>query len=575
MEFRTAIYTLFCALIVCTSCENREARLYKLRPSSDTGIRFANTIVENDSLNILNEEYIFNGGGVAVVDVNNDGLSDLFFTGNQVGNKLYMNMGGFKFLDVSEIAGIEGANRWSTGVAVVDINTDGWMDIYVCAAINSNKSNMLYVNKGLDSDGMPQFEDQARKYGIDEPGNSMGATFFDYNRDGLLDLYVLNNEQTSIAPTNYRPKIVDGSAKSNDRLFRNNGDGTFSDVTLEAGIVYEGFGLGIAVSDVNYDGWPDLHISNDYLTNNLLYLNNGDGTFSNNIGDYIKHQSKFSMGSDIADFNNDGFLDLITLDMLGETNYRRKTTIGRTNYIGYILNERWDYEYQYSRNMLHLGNGPDIPFNEIGLLAGIASTDWSWSPLFIDVDNDGFRDLLITNGFPRDVTDRDFADFRVNTEPFASSDKLLDSIPVAKLPNYAFKNQKDGTFSDVGHTWGLDLPSFSNGAAYVDLDNDGDMDYVVNNINGEAFVFENTLKKEASNKYLKVKLKGPESNRLGIGAKLVVKYNQNDLQYHEQYLTRGYMSSVDANVHFGVGSNDCIESIEVLWPDGTYEKLRR
>lgn len=574
---KKAIYYLIGTLFLATSCTKETKTLFKQRSSDETGITFNNQIVETDSANILTEEYIFNGGGVAVGDFNGDNRPDLFFTGNQVSNKLYLNKGDFKFDDISAISGIEAKDRWNTGSAVVDINNDGLLDLYVCSAREldlKRRANLLFVNQGNDSKGVPKFKEMAQVYGIAETGNSMGATFFDYDQDGNLDLYVLNNEQTHTLPSNYRQKVTDGSAVSNDRLYHNNGDGTFTDVTLEAGITIEGFGLGIAVADLNYDGWPDIYISNDYLTNDLLYVNNGDGTFSNSIEPLVKHQSKFSMGSDIADYNNDGYLDIMTLDMLGEDNYRMKTTVMGNNYINYVLNERWGYQYQYMRNMLHLGNGPDIPFSEIGLLAGVSKTDWSWAPLFVDMDNDGFRDLLITNGFPRDITDMDFSDFRLSASRYISPGKMLDSIPTIKIPNYAYKNNADLTFTDKGKEWGLDVPSFSNGAAFVDLDDDGDMDYVVNNINDEAFVFENTANSRPEyNNYIKVKLKGSVKNRMGIGAKLAIKYGEGEIQYEDHHLARGYMSSVEPISHFGLGQNSNVRSVEVLWSDGTYQKV--
>ncbi len=562
-----------------TSCARDTPTLFRLVPSETSGVTFNNHIIETDTSNILNNEYIFNGGGIGIGDFNNDAKPDLFFAGNQVANKMYLNQGKFRFKDVSAFAGIEAADRWSTAVTLVDINHDGWLDVYVCAAMNSSatlRANQLFVNQGLNEDGLPEFTEMAASYGIAETGNSMGAAFFDYDKDGHLDLYVLNNEQTHTLPTNYRPKVNDGSAVSNDRLFHNNGDGTFNDVTITAGITYEGFGLGIAVSDLNKDGWPDLYICNDYLTNDLLYTNNGDGTFSTEIGEQIRHQSKFSMGSDISDYNTDGHLDIVTLDMLGETNYRMKTTIGNNNYINYVLNERWGYEYQYSRNMLQAGNGPGVPYSEVGLMAGIARTDWSWSPLFVDMDNDGYKDLLITNGFPRDITDRDFGDFRVNIAPFVSPDKILDSIPIVKIPNYAFRNNGHGIFTDVGESWGLNRPSFSNGAAFADLDGDGDEDYVVNNINEMAFVFENTLEtlNKDAGRFVQIDLQGPELNPNGIGAKVVLRFSDGHFQYHEQHLTRGYMSSVHEMIHFGLGRNGKeITALEVLWPDGSFQNM--
>lgn len=563
-------------LLILYSCSNKENTLFQLRTQNETGIEFNNLIVETDSFNILTDEYIFNGGGVAVGDFNDDGLPDLFFTGNQVPNKLFLNEGKFKFKDVSTVAGIGAKERWSTGVTVVDINGDGLLDVYVCAAMfkeSEKRANMLFVNQGLNGDGVPTFVESASQYGIAGADNSMMATFFDYNNDGLLDLYVLNNEQSKTIASNYREKIIDGSAINNDRLYRNNGNGTFSDVTIEAGIIIEGFGLGLAVADLNSDGWSDLYISNDYTTNDILYINNQDGTFSNQSKAHLRHQSMFSMGSDISDYNNDGFPDIVTLDMLGENNFRKKTTISKNSYQTYISNEQWGYEYQHVRNMLHVGNGPNIPFSEIGFMAGMYQTDWSWSPLFVDMDNDGKRDLLITNGFPRDITDKDFANYRADVGGVASVRQLLDSIPIIKIPNYSYRNKGDWTFEDVGNAWGLNKPSFSNGSAYVDLDKDGDLDYVVNNINDPAFVFENTLDhNENKPNYFRVKLNGSSSNSFGIGAKLVVRFGEGEFQYHEQQLSRGYLSAVEDIIHFGLGANKEISSLEILWPDGRYEK---
>ncbi|AEM69607.1 ASPIC/UnbV domain protein [Allomuricauda ruestringensis DSM 13258] len=572
------IITLIVIYVLIFSCQNPPRVLFKQLNVESTGIYFNNKIVETDSFNILTNEYIFNGGGVAVADFNNDGKSDILFTGNQVANQLYLNEGDFKFKEVGKDSGIGAENNWCTGVAVVDINLDGWLDAYVCTAMKEKggqRRNLLFVNQGSDKNGVPKFREMAAEYGIDDSGNSMNATFFDYDKDGFLDLYVLNNQQVHTLPSNYRPKIDDGSAKSNDRLYHNNGNGIFSDVTIEAGIVHEGFGLGLAVSDLNYDGWPDIHVSNDYLTNDLLYINNGDGTFTNQIEDYIKHQSKFSMGSDIADYDNDGLLDIITLDMLGESNQRMKTTIGRTNYLEYTLNERFDYQYQYMRNMLHKGSSSGGDFSEIGLMAGVSKTDWSWAPLFVDVDNDGFRDLLITNGFPRDITDRDFGDFRLGAASFLTPAQILDSIPVVKIPNYGYRNKGDWTFEEVGNTWGLNVPSFSNGAAYADLDLDGDLDYVVNNINEEAFIFKNQSESESfgKNNFLRVLLKGNKENPLAIGAKVLIRYGKGQKQYYQHYLSRGYMSSMEPIVHFGIGSNEMISELEIHWPDGNYNKM--
>ncbi|MDF2157457.1 FG-GAP-like repeat-containing protein [Algoriphagus sp. CAU 1675] len=571
-------YPLFLILIVLgvTSCQ-KESRLFELKSPDFTGVDFNNLITETDSFNILTDEYIFNGGGVAIADFDQNGLSDLFFTGNQVPNKLFLNQGEFKFKDISKQSGIEAASHWCTGTTVVDINGDGWMDIYVASAMKTGegeRDNLLFVNQGLNGEGIVTFREMATNYGIADSGNSMGAAFVDYDLDGDLDLYVLNNEQSKITPSNYREKITDGSAINNDSFYRNNGDGTFTDVTIEAGITIEGFGLGLLISDLNNDGWPDIHVSNDYVTNDILYINNQDGTFSNQIKEKLKHQSQFSMGSDISDFNNDSKPDLITLDMLGEDNYRKKTTIGKNSYQVYISNEQWGYEYQHVRNMLHMNNGPQAPFSEIGMYAGIYQTDWSWSPLFGDVDNDGLRDLLITNGFPRDITDKDFANYRADVGNIASVRQLLDSIPIVKIPNYAFKNQGDLKFEDSGESWGLNKPSFSNGAALVDLDLDGDLDYVVNNINDPAFVFENTLNgKNQANQFLRIKLKGSSQNPQGLGAKVRLTLENGKELYQEQQVVRGYMSSIEDVMHFGLGEGQQTVKVSVTWPDGKISTL--
>lgn len=575
---RPLLITLIFLATLSTSCSNENKTLFKVLPASKTGIYFNNKITETDSFNIITSEYIFNGGGVASGDFNNDGLPDIFFSGNQVPNKLYLNKDNLKFEDISEKAGIQAQNSWNTGVAVVDINSDGWLDIYVCSAMlptDNEKKNKLFVNQGTDNSGVPVFKEEAEAYGIAGKHNSMNATFFDYDKDGLLDLYVLNNVDIHVLPAHYREKIIDGSSLSNDKLYRNNGNGTFTDVTLKAGIVYEGYGLGLAISDINYDGWPDIYVSNDYLTNDLLYINNQDGTFSNNISDFIKHQSKFSMGSDIADYDNDGLVDIITLDMLGETNERLKTTIPNNKYTGYILNEKFGYDYQYMRNMLQKGNGADLPFSEVGLMAGVAKTDWSWSPLFADMDNDGYKDLLITNGFPRDITDLDFGEFKFNVSRYLTPVQILDSIPTIKIPNYTYKNIGENKFNDVGRNWGLDIPSFSNGAVFSDLDLDGDLDYIVNNINDEAFLFENKSDKIPNpNNYLSINLKGPKENPLGIGSKLALWYGNGKMQIKEQYLSRGYMSSVDPTLVFGIGNEVDIDSLEIIWPDGKHQTVR-
>ena len=532
--------------VLLQSCTNNKD-LFKLLKSNDSGIDFNNVINETDEFNILSEEYIFNGGGVAVSDFNNDGYPDLFFTGNMVSNELYLNQKDLRFKKVTNQSKLNSDSFWSTGVSVVDINSDGLMDLYIAGAMNpDNRENRLYVNQGINSNGIPVFKELANSYGINDKGNSMGAAFVDFDNDGDLDLYVLNNEQNETIPTNYRKKIIDGSAPSNDKFYRNNGDGSFSDITIEAGIIFEGFGLSVTPVDINKDQWVDLYITNDYLTNDLLYINQKDGTFKNEIQNYLSHQSKFSMGSDASDFNNDGYTDLISLDMLGESHERRKTTISKSFFFQNVLNKKWGYQDQHMRNMLFKNNGSNLPFSEIGQFSGIYQTDWSWSPLFADFDNDGNKDLFITNGFPRDITDMDFANYRLNFGAYTPLKTLLDSIPIVKIPNYAYRNKGDLTFEDVSMTWGLGIPSFSNGAIFSDLDLDGDLDYVVNNINDKAFLFENKLsEKEQPPNYIQIELKGSKLNPNALGSKVVLKFKDGSIQYQEQQLSRGYMSSND------------------------------
>jgi enediyne biosynthesis protein E4 len=567
---------------IISNCAKKENTLFTLLSPDHTGIQFVNTITESDTLNIMNEEYIYNGGGVAVGDFNNDGLPDLYFTGNMVENKLYLNKGNLKFEDITEVAGVAGENKWCSGVTVVDINQDGWLDIYVSVTMkkdSANRRNLLYINNGLNEKGIPTFTESAAQYGIDDTGHTTQAAFFDYNNDGHLDLYLLTNIIDTNVPTNYRKKNTEGTALNNDRLYRNNGDGTFTNVTKEAGIVYEGFGLGITISDINLDGWPDIYIANDYISNDLLYINNQDGTFTNKIADYLKHQSYSSMGTDVVDINNDGLVDIIALDMLPENNQRKKQMIGANNYITYINNEQYGFQHQYVRNTLQLNNGltpkGHPTFSEIGQLAEVYQTDWSWTPLVADFDNDGFRDIIITNGFPKDVTDRDFATYVSGPAGIVASEmQLQDSIPVVKISNYAFKSNGNLTFTDHTIDWGLSVPSFSNGAVYVDLDNDGDLDIVINNINDRAFIYKNQLidNKEGGHHFLRINFEGETPNKSGIGAKVYIHYNGKQ-QYFEQFPTRGYLSSIEKTAHFGLGATKIIDSVQIYWPDHKYQLL--
>ncbi|MCD9014045.1 FG-GAP-like repeat-containing protein [Parachryseolinea silvisoli] len=577
--YKASLFPFALLVVLTCSCDKPSTTLFRRLSADKTGIDFENTIQESDSFNILTQEYIYNGGGVGVADFNNDGLQDIFFAGNAVPNRLYLNRGNLAFEDVTATANVTIPGRWNSGVAIADVNQDGKMDIYVCATMkpdSADRKNMLFINKGLNEQGLPVFADEAEAYGVTDGGYSVTAAFLDYDRDSDLDLFVLINQRMDHLPTNYRPKIADGTALNNDRLYRNNGNGTFTDVSVTAGITLEGFGLGLSVADLNLDGWPDLYISNDYLSNDVLYMNQRDGTFRNKIAEYVGHQSQFSMGNDAGDINNDGRPDIITVDMLPENNDRKKTTISNKSYLNYIHNEKYGYEYQYVRNMLHLNNGFEkgIKFSEIGQMAGVYQTEWSWSPLFADIDNDGYKDLLVTNGFPKDVTDKDFSNYRNDVGKVASAAQLIDSIPVVRIPNYAFRNNGDLTFTDATKAWGLDVPSFSNGAAYADFDNDGDLDYVVSDINEAALFFENTLytpdsdAPPASN-FLRVRF---PQGVMAVGAKVWLR-DGNRTQYQEYYPSRGFLSTVEPTLHFGLGASRQADTVWIAWPDGTLQQL--
>ena len=557
--------------------------MFDLLPASETGIDFSNRIVENDSINILKFDYVYNGAGVGVADFNHDGLQDLFFSANQQGNKLYLNKGEFKFEDISEAAQINEGNKWNSGVALVDINNDGWMDIYVAATSTNNsvpevRENSLYIHQGL-KDGVPVFKEMAAEYGVNDNGHSENAVFFDYDNDGDLDLYVLTNKIDQY-PNLFRTKLINGENPNTDRLYRNDwsdekGHSYFTNVSQEAGISIEGFGLGINITDINRDGWQDIYICNDYVTNDLMYINNQDGTFTESSKRYLKHSGYSSMGNDIADINNDGLADIVTVDMVPRDNQRKKMFSPPLNTQFFDFSDTYGFLYQYGRNMLQLNNGDGVPYSEIGLLADIAETDWSWSPTLADFNNDGYRDLFVTNGFPKDVTDKDFMAYRSKVERMLPMESILPEIPQVKISNYAFMNNADLGFSDVTAEWGLSIPSFSNGAVYADLDNDGDLDYVVNNINDSAFVYKNNLrdiKPEASN-YLRFTFKGDEKNKNGLGAKIMATYENGEAYYYENTPYRGYKSTVELAAHVGLGESAALKNVIVVWPNGKAQKL--
>ncbi|RYF96787.1 MAG: RNA-binding protein, partial [Chitinophagaceae bacterium] len=469
--------------------------------------------------------------------------------------------------------------------AVVDINSDGRLDIYVCTTIYpdpAKRLNLLYVNQGHDKDGVPVFRELAKEYGLNDSTHSTMATFFDYDNDRDLDVYIVVNEiSIEDNPSAYRDKVVDGSHNSTGRLYRNDystqlGHPFFTNVSKEAGITIEGYGHGATVADFNRDGWKDIFVTNDFLSNDLLYINNGNGTFTDKAATYFKHTSANGMGQDVIDINNDGLSDVVELDMDPEDNFRKKLLMSGYNYSNYQNNDRFGYQYQYVRNSLQLNFGPraadgDPIFSDIGFHAGISSTDWSWAPLVQDFDNDGYRDIIVTNGFPKDLTDHDFIAFREKSFISTTKAEVLTKIPQVKISNYAFHNNGDLTFTDETKSWGLTVPSFSNGAAYADLDNDGDLDLVISNINNEAFVYRNT-RDAGEHHYLTVKLQGDSLNRSGQGAWVDLFYDGRQQSY-EQTSYRGYLSSVQSKIHFGLGEATKVDSLVVKWPDGRKQVL--
>ena len=561
--------------------------LFTLLPSSYTGVNFENRLADSPDFNVFTYRNFYNGGGVAVGDLNGDGLPEVMLTSNQNGSHLFLNKGNFRFKEITDEARIGGKKSWVTGVAFADVNGDGKLDIYVCYAgpnAGSARANELYINQGVDERGVPTFREMAKRYGVADEGYSTQAAFLDYDLDGKLDLFLVNNS--------YRPAISFGLRNTRnirdplggEKLYHNDGNGHFSDVSAKAGIYGPeiAFGLGVVVADVNRDGWPDIYVSNDFFERDYLYINNRDGTFDERLDKEMPYISYFSMGLDIADINNDGWPDVYTTDMLPEDEYRLRTTSSFEDWATDQLKVRNGFHHQVMRNMLQLNNGNGT-FSDIGQLAGVARTDWSWSPLLADFDLDGYKDIYVTNGIAKDVTSQDYVRYLADprTMAMATSNRarrvdfkaLIDAMKSTKLTHYAFHNNGDLTFSNATQSWGLSAASFGSGAAYADLDGDGALDLVVNNVNDQAFMYRNnarTLIKD--NHWLQVRLDGEGDNRFAIGAEVTVEAGAQTL-YQEESPTRGFQSSVDYVLTFGVGKIDTVQSVVVDWPDGRVSRL--
>lgn len=574
------IFSIF-ELVSFTSCKQEkgqevkktsEGPLFERLKSSQTGITFNNQLTETEELNALIYDGIYTGGGCAALDVNNDGLQDLIFISNQGPEKLYLNKGGFKFDDISKSAGIEGGNEWSGGVTVADVNADGWDDIYICNSFYLDpelRRNKLYINNKDNT-----FTNKAKEYGVDDPGFSTQGTFFDYDLDGDLDLYVVNQPPNHTATRNALMATNKPDFQYSDHLYRNNGNETFTDVSVQAGIQNFAYGLSATIGDFFNDGIPDIYVANDYEYGDYLYINKGDGTFINVANYALRHISNFSMGADAADINNDGFLDIFVADMTPEDHYRNKTNMAGMSSENFwkIVNAGNNYQYMFNTLQLNQGNGL---FSEIGQMAGVAKTDWSWAAFFSDFDNDGNKDLFVANGILKDIRNRDFNSYAVKAfqDKSISRLKIMEKAPSVPLRNYMYKNDGGLHFTNKSMDWGFDEKTFSQGACYADLDNDGDIDMVVNNMNEEAFVYQNKTIEQKLGNSIRIKLVGEGKNLKSFGARVLVAYGEGKIQMAEIINARGYMSSSEPILHFGIGDYDHVDSIFVRWPSGKYLRV--
>lgn len=567
-------YLSLCLLFSCNksdktkeSTTDSSIKVFEKMPSSTTGIKFNNKLEETEENNVMVYDGFYVGGGSAVIDVNNDGLLDLLFVSNQGPEKLYLNKSNFKFEDISKSSGIEGGDEWTGGVTVADVNADGWDDIYICCLVYldpERRRNKLYINNKDNT-----FTERAREYGIDDPGFSVQGSFFDYDLDGDLDLYVVNQPPNHNKTRDSLMALDKPNPIFTDRLYKNMGNNKFVDVTKEAGIENFAFGLSATIADYFNDGWPDIYVANDYEGADYLYINNGNGTFTNVINESMKHISNFSMGADASDINNDGWIDIFTADMTAEDHYRNKTNMAGMDIKKFwkIANSGNHYQYMFNSLQLNQGNGS---FSEIGLMAGVSKTDWSWSAFFGDFNNDQFKDLYVTNGILRDIRNRDFHTYVTEAvKQKKSALEIISHAPSVPIKNYMFENEKRIHFKNVSDEWGLGDKSFSQGACYGDLDNDGDLDLVVNNMNQEAFVYRNTTVDKKRGNFLTIKLKGSDKNLKSFGARIIAAY-ASKIQMAELSNTKGFMSTSEPSIHFGLGDVTTVDSIFIRWPSGKY-----
>ena len=564
------------APVKTSGLNSEEVKLFEWVGSGESGIQFNNQITEDGNINYFNFDGVYQGAGVAVGDINNDGLQDVFFAGNMVDEKLYLNKGDLKFEDITQKAKIQQGREWSTGVTMADVNGDGWLDIYVCNFLLDDwtlRKNKLYINNGDLT-----FTESGEQYGIADIGYSISSNFFDYDKDGDLDLYVANQP-----PNSAKEKVKLKNKKDfryTDNLYRNNGNGTFTNVTEAAGITNYSFSLSVTAGDLDKDGWIDLYVACDYEEPDMLYRNNGDGTFSNITDEALRHMSNFSMGADIADINNDGWLDIFTADMVAADNVRLKTNMSGMNPERFWGLANAGYHYQYMFNALQLNNGNGT-FSEIAQLSGVSNTDWSWTSVFVDFDNDGYRDLMVTNGIMRDMRNNDFnrktkeyiAEQKKQGRTKFKHDEILGMAPSLKLSNYIYKNNGDLTFKDMVKTWGFDQKNWSQGGAYADLDNDGDIDLIVNNMNEKAGLYRNTAADQRLGNYLRVKVEGEKGNLFGFGTKVKISYGDG-VQIQEITPMRGYMSNSENLAHFGLGDLGSVDEVEVTWTNGQQMVLK-